>query len=102
MSQTREDQLQTKINDLRNLIRRINYESNLTFKKLQEENMNLREELQQMKLAYSVLDQNCERFQKAINYWKYIYEEEKEEAEVKGGSKCEDRKEMEGPKEVCV
>jgi hypothetical protein len=37
-----------------------------------------------------------------INYWKYIYEEEKEEAEVKGGSKCEDRKEMEGPKEVCV
>ena len=76
MSQSREDQLQMKVNGLRELIRRINYESNLTFRKLQKENMELREQLQQMKLAYSVLDQNCERFQKAINYWRFMYEEE--------------------------
>lgn len=81
MSDSREEELQTKVDHLRKLIRRINYESNQSYKELEQENMKLREELQQMKLAYSVLDQNCERFQKAINYWKFMYEEEDQEQE---------------------
>ena len=71
-----EAELKAKIEDLRKLIRRINYESNLSYKDLEQENMRLRDQLQQMRLAYSVLDQNCERFQRAINYWRYMYEEE--------------------------
>ena len=78
-SREREQELQTKVDNLRKLIRRINYESNQSYNELEQENIKLREELQQMKLAYSVLDQNCERFQQAINYWKFMYEEEKEE-----------------------
>ena len=76
MGPEREAELQNKIKDLRKLIRRINYESNRNFRELEQENIRLRDQLQKVKLAYSVLDRNCERFQKAINYWKFMYEEE--------------------------
>jgi hypothetical protein len=92
MIQEREIELQTKIEDLRKLIRRINYESNKNYLELEQENIRLRDELQQMRLAYSVLDQNCERFQKAINYWRFMYEEEEEEEA--GGLKEPQQKEV--------
>ena len=79
MSESREEILQTKVDHLRKLIRRINYESNQSYKELENENMRLRDELQQKQLAYTVLDQNCERFQQAINYWRKMYDEEDEE-----------------------
>ena len=81
MSDSREKELEIKVDNLRKLIRRINFESNQSFNELEQENIKLRDELQQMKLAYSVLDQNCERFQKAINYWKFMYEDEEDEEE---------------------
>ena len=86
MSESNERHLQTKVDDLRKLIRRINYESNLTFRNLEQENIRLREELQQMRLAYSVLDQNCERFQRAIHYWQYMYEEDDKAGDMESDS----------------
>lgn len=71
--------LKNKVEELRKLVKRINFENNLSYKELEEENTQLKEKLQQMKLAYTVLDDNCERFQRAINYWRYMKEGEEED-----------------------
>ena len=81
MSTREVPQLKETIQNLRKLLKRVNFENNIAYRELEAENLVLKDDLARLQLAYDVLDKHSGRFQQAIGYWEMMYREE-EEGEV--------------------
>lgn len=78
MSANEVPQLKQTIQNLRKLLKRVNFENNIAYRELEAENLVLKDELASLRLAYNVLDKHSNLFQQAIGYWEMMYQEEEE------------------------
>ena len=76
MSTSEVPQLKETIQNLRKLLKRVNFENNIAYRELEAENLVLKDDLARLQLAYDVLDKHSGRFQQAIGYWEMMYREE--------------------------